>query len=71
MKKMTYEEYRQKVKEHFCRYQKNLPDEEVERYLESEVDFIKESYGYYLDDESPAHAGSSYSAVGDCLDLMY
>lgn len=43
---MTYDEYKEKIKNHFLEYWSDLSDEEVEEYLKSEDELIRERYAY-------------------------
>ena len=68
---MIYDEYKEKIKNHFLEYWSDLSDEEVEEYLKSEDELIRERYAYYLDDNSSCHGAGHYASVAYCLQLIY
>lgn len=68
---MNYEEYKEKIKNHFLKYWSSLSDAEVDEYLKSEDSLIRERYSYYLDDDSSCNGEGDYASVAYCLQLMY
>ena len=73
----TFEEFYAAVRQFFKELQKTLSEEEADRYIDSEIDSIKESYQENVEEYQNGEITleqfkrGAVAAVAHCLEMMY
>ena len=73
----TYENWYKEVKKYFSKYEDSLPEQEVDRYLKSEEESIRDDYNGAIEAVKSGKITEGQfwharvSAVANCLSLCY